>query len=248
MLNQRDITILDFPIDNINMPEAVSRVEEFISKRTPHQVITANTLMLNSALRDPSLKTVFNQASLVVPDSVGLVWAARALGHPLKAKVPGIDLLFELVNLCLARGYSIYLLGAKPGVAAKAAERLQTRFPGLKIAGTRHGYFARAEETAVIEDIQRSGASILFVGFSIPYQELWINAHLAEINIPVCIGVGGSFDVICGRIKRAPQLMQKLGLEWLWRTLMEPWRIKRIILIPVFILRVYRQKWLGNNK
>lgn len=247
-MNENKVNILGFHIDNIRMIEAIPKISGFIKDRTPHQIITVNSLMLNAARANNRLKEVFHRSHLVVPDSIGILLAGKILGQPLAERVPGIDLMYQLFNLCQKESYSIYLLGAKPGVAAQAAENIRRQFPGLNIAGTHHGYFADREEDSVINEIKSLKLDLLFVGLNIPYQELWIDKHLNSLGVPVMIGVGGSFDVISGRIKRAPPAMQKLGLEWLWRTIVEPWRIKRIILLPVFLWNVYRQKWPGKRQ
>ncbi len=242
------VNILGFQIDNIRMAEAIPKISGFIKDRTPHHVVTANSLMLYVAMDNDWLKEVFHRSHLVVPDSIGILLAGKILGQPLAERVPGIDLMYQLFALCQKERYSIYLLGAKPGVAAQAAENIRQQFPGLNIAGTHHGYFDDREEDLVIKEISSLKLDILFVGLNIPRQELWIDKHLSSLGVPVMIGVGGSFDVISGRIKRAPTAMQKIGLEWLWRTIVEPWRVKRIILLPVFLWNVYRQKWHGQGQ
>ncbi|MDD5259827.1 MAG: WecB/TagA/CpsF family glycosyltransferase [bacterium] len=237
------VNILGFQIDNVRMAETIAQIKGFIQLRSPHQVITANSLMLHAAIDNQRLKEVFARSALVVPDSIGLLLAGKILGQPLLERVTGIDLMYHLFALCQKEGFSIYLLGAKPGIAAEAAEQVRQHFPGLKIAGTHHGYFDAREEAQVMAEIRKLKPDMLFVGLNIPRQEMWIAEHLETLGVPVAIGIGGSFDVISGRIKRAPAGMQQAGLEWLWRTILEPWRIKRIILLPVFLWKVYRQKW-----
>ena len=245
---QDKVNILGFHIDNIRMAEAIERINRFIRERTPRQIITANSLMLNAALDNNKLKEIFQRSQLVVPDSVGILLAGKILGQPLQERIPGIDLMYELYALCQKEKYSIYLLGANPGVAAQAAENIRRQFPGLNITGTHHGYFTGREENLLVNEIANQKVDILFVGLNIPYQEIWIDKQLNSLGVPVIIGVGGSFDVISGQIKRAPIVMQKMGLEWLWRTMIEPWRIRRIIQLPVFLLKVYRQKYLGTKE
>jgi N-acetylglucosaminyldiphosphoundecaprenol N-acetyl-beta-D-mannosaminyltransferase len=242
------VNILGFQIDNMRMGEAISKIREFIHNRSPHQVITANSLMLRAAIDSKRLKEIFAKSDLVVPDSIGMLLAGKVLGQPLLERIPGIDLMYQLFNLCQKEGYSIYLLGAKPGVSAQAAEQIRRQFPGLRITGTHHGYFDVQEESNVLAEIRKLRPDILFVGLNIPRQELWIAEHATGLGVPVVMGIGGSFDVISGRIKRAPAAMQQAGLEWLWRTLVEPWRIKRIILLPVFLWKVYQQKWHGKEQ
>lgn len=245
-MNPLEIRILGVRIDNLNMDEAVLKVLNLVKGKKLHQIITANSLMLNDISTDQKLRDVFARASLVVADSVGVLWAAKTLGWSLKARVTGIDLIYQLCAECAKIGASIFLLGAKPGVAPKAAEKLKEEFPQLKITGTAHGYFDQPQEQEIITKLREIKPDILLVGLNIPFQEKWICENLSRLNVPVCVGVGGSFDVISGRLKRAPQIMQKMGLEWLWRVLVEPWRIKRIAHLPIFMLKIYRQKWLGK--
>lgn len=229
------------------MTEVIPEIKNFILSGSHHQVITANSLMLRAASDNARLKEIFARSALVVPDSIGMLLAGKILGHSLQERVPGIDLMYRIFALCQKEGYSVYLLGAKPGVSAQAAEHIRKQFPGIKITGTHHGYFDGQEEFRVIEEIKKLKPKVLFVGLNIPRQELWIAEHLSALAVPVAIGIGGSLDVISGRIKRAPAAMQKAGLEWLWRTIVEPWRVKRIILLPVFLWKVYRQKWQGKG-
>lgn len=236
------IDILGFQIDNVSMNEAVAVIENFIQEKNPHQVITANSLMLLKASKEPKLREVFSHAGLVVADSSGVVLAGKILGRFFKERLAGIDLLYKLVERCEQKKYSIFLFGAQPTVARRAAENLKKRHPQLSIAGTVCGYFQKDEEKKIVQAIVEARPDILFVGLSIPRQELWIAENLSRLSVPVCIGVGGSFDVISGRVRRAPWLMQYLGLEWFWRMLIEPWRIKRIVFLPLFIWQVWRFK------
>jgi N-acetylglucosaminyldiphosphoundecaprenol N-acetyl-beta-D-mannosaminyltransferase len=247
-MRNNTVNILGFQIDNLRMAEVIPEIKEFIKSGSPHQVITANSLMLRAASDNTRLKEVFARSALVIPDSVGMILAGKILGHSLLERVPGIDLMYQIFALCQQEGYAIYLLGAKPGVSAQAAERIRGQFPRLKIAGTHHGYFDDREEARVIEEIKSLKPEVLFVGLNIPHQELWIAEHLNALAVPVAVGIGGSFDVISGRIKRAPAAMQQAGLEWFWRTIVEPWRVKRIILLPGFLWKVYQQKWQDKRQ
>lgn len=232
------IDILGFPVDNITMEEAVAAIENYIREGTPHQIITANSLMFLNVLKNKDLQRVFLQAHLIVPDSSGVVLAGVLSGHHFKERIAGIDLLQKLMESCQKNGYSLYFVGARPGVAEEAATNLKKKFPGLKIAGTHCGYFSAEEERQMIKTIVQNKPDILLVGLNIPFQELWIAKHLHQLSTAVCIGIGGSFDVLAGRIRRAPLIMQRLGLEWLWRTIIEPWRVSRIMRLPLFIWKV----------
>lgn len=236
------IDILGFQIDNVSMNEAVSVIENFIQEKSPHQVITANSLMLLKAIEEQKLREVFLHADLVVADSSGIVLAGKILGQYFKERVAGIDLLHKLVEHCEQKKYSIFLFGAQPGVAQRAAGNLKKRHPALLIAGTICGYFSKDEEEKIRQEIRDAQPDILFVGLNIPRQELWIAQNLDRLAVPVCMGIGGSFDVISERVRRAPRSLQYLGLEWFWRMLIEPWRIKRIILLPLFLWQVWQYK------
>jgi N-acetylglucosaminyldiphosphoundecaprenol N-acetyl-beta-D-mannosaminyltransferase len=164
------------------------------------------------------------------------------LDTPLPAFIPGIDLMTEMCRLACDEERSIYLLGAQPGVAEKAAANLQAIFPGLKVAGTHDGYFSREhEEQNVIAEIRDRAPSFLFVGMNVPWQEKWISRHLRALDVPIVMGVGGSFDVLSGQLRRAPLWMRRFGVEWVFRTLQQPWRLQRIKDLPVFMWRVLKQ-------
>ena len=217
----------------------MSAVRRSLDEPGPHHVITGNTLMLLDAEKDAELRVILDRAALVVPESSGIYWASKRLGQPLVEFVPGIDFMLALCALAAETRRPVYLLGAKPGVAEAAARMLQARFPGLSIIGTHHGYFSTAETPAVVERIRAAAPSFLFIAMSVPGQEKWIARHLAALHVPVVMGVGGSFDVLCGRLNRAPQWMRGLGIEWLYRLLQEPWRWRRIARLPVFAWKIY---------
>jgi N-acetylglucosaminyldiphosphoundecaprenol N-acetyl-beta-D-mannosaminyltransferase len=225
------IRILGVGIDPVTMAEALSRVEGLLDGARPSQVITANPEMVMLARRNKPFAQVFQEAALVVPDGYGLIWASRFLGRPLPERVAGIDLLDNLAALAARRRYGLFLLGAREGVAAEAAAELQRRHPGLIIAGFHHGYFTPDEERQVLDRIREARPHILAVGLGTPRQELWLARHQASLQVPIGIGVGGSFDVLAGRVQRAPRWMQARGLEWLYRLLREPWRYRRVLFI-----------------
>jgi N-acetylglucosaminyldiphosphoundecaprenol N-acetyl-beta-D-mannosaminyltransferase len=232
------IQILSCRVDQLTLSDAVEWIKSFLADGRPHQVVTANPLMLLETQEDPLLAEVFQHASLVVPESAGVVWASQQLGTPLDMIVPGIDLLDALCKLARDQNKSIFLLGAEPNVAEAAAVTLSARYAGLRIIGTQHGYFSRTEETAIVARIHELAPDFLFVGMNVPQQERWIYRHLQALNVPVVMGVGGSFDVLSGRLRRAPHWMRELGLEWLFRTLQEPKRLSRIARLPVFVWKV----------
>jgi N-acetylglucosaminyldiphosphoundecaprenol N-acetyl-beta-D-mannosaminyltransferase len=199
---------------------------------------------LNIAWRDPAYKATLRACDRVFADGIGLRLGGRMLGVELRDNVNGTDMYPLLCQAAAKAGRSLYLLGARPGVAAAAAAAMRTRFPGLIIAGARDGYFSADEEDAVIEAINRSGAAILLVAMGAPRQEQWIARHRARLLPPIAMGVGGLFDFYSGRIRRAPPWMRKTGLEWVYRLLQEPGRMWRRYLIgnPLFLYRVSRQR------
>jgi N-acetylglucosaminyldiphosphoundecaprenol N-acetyl-beta-D-mannosaminyltransferase len=198
-----------------------------------------NAAVLVTMARDADLARACRAADLVVPDGVPVVWAARLAGTPLPGRVAGVDLMERLLEAAAARGLPAYFLGARPEVVRALVERCRRRFPGLPIAGWRDGYFAPGEEADVVNEVRRSGAAMLFVGMPTPFKEVWCERHRDALGVPVILGVGGSFDVLAGFIRRAPRAMQVLGLEWLWRLAMEPRRLWRRYLVTntVFVVR-----------
>ncbi|MFC5451406.1 WecB/TagA/CpsF family glycosyltransferase [Paenibacillus aestuarii] len=236
------VRIYGVPISKLDMKMTVAYLSDAIARRQPHQIITANPIMVMAALEDPAYMRIMQSAELVVPDGTGVVWAANYVGDPVAERVPGYDLLQELMKAGEAKGWKVYLLGASPEVIQAAAERLKASYPGIQLVGVRDGYFKDAQDEEVIADIVKAAPDLLFVGRSVATQEPWIAKYKEQLGIPVMMGVGGSFDVLSGKLKRAPKLFQKLRLEWFYRLLQEPWRYKRMLVLPKFALKVMRDK------
>lgn len=232
--------ILGCRVDSLTLAGAVARVAQYIEEGTPHQVVTINAEIAYQAHRDPRLREIINRAALVTADGSGVVWAARTLGHPLPERVTGIDLLQALAAAGARQGWRFYLYGAAPGVAGIAAARLKASYPGLEVAGTSHGYQTAAEMPGLLAAIKAARPHVLLVGLGAPKQEYWIAGHLQELRVPVAIGVGGSFDVLAGVVKRAPVWLQKLNLEWLYRVVQGK-RFKRFLALPKFMLAVLKE-------
>ncbi len=235
------LNILGSRVDAVDMDEAQSRIADLLERRRFAQVVTFGSEMAMLARRDSAYRAVVNEADLVVPDTIGVVYAARLLRQPLRGRVAGIELIERLCEQCARRQLGIYLLGGAPGVAAKAADALRSRHPALLIAGFHDGYFKDAEQQTIVEEIKRSGARLVLVALGFPKQELWVRKNAGVLGDVVCIGVGGSFDVIAGRLQRAPALMRNLGLEWLYRLLKEPHRLARQLVLPQFAVLVLAQ-------
>ncbi|HID06369.1 MAG TPA: glycosyltransferase, partial [Armatimonadetes bacterium] len=237
---QASVYMLGVPVCTLNMERVLQRIEEFIAERQPRIIVTADTSALIRAQEDTEFRDIIRNADIVTPDGIGVVLAARLLGFPLTQRVSGVDLMRRLCELAGQRGYRIFLLGARPGVVERAAMRLRQLYPTLTIVGMHHGYFDASQELHIIKCIRDAHPDILFVAMGIPKQEKWIAKHLNELNVPVSIGVGGSFDVYAGVAKRAPRWVQRLCLEWLYRALREPHRVKRLIAIPKLLILVAR--------
>ncbi len=236
------VEILGVQVNSLTMAEAVDTVEGFIEHGNSTLIATANAEMIMRATYDEELCHILNSADLVVPDGAGTVWAAGYLGHPMPERVAGYDLAQELMKVAPTRKQKIYFFGSAPGVADKAKTKAEEWYPGINIVGTRNGYFSAEDEVEIIKDIKEKKPDILLVALGVPKQEKWLYAHLKELNVPVSIGVGGSFDVMAGVMQRAPLWMQKAKLEWLFRGLKQPSRIGRLMALPKFVLKVMASK------
>ncbi len=237
------IDILGIPVDCVALGDALSVFQDLLASDSMALIATPNSEILMRASRDPSLAGILKRAELVIPDGVGLLLASKLLGQPLKARVAGIDFAFRALQLSAELGRSVYFLGGKPGIAEKAAENVKQRIPGLSVAGTRHGYFTGDEIPSVIAEINSSQADFICVAMGSPAQERFIDDHRKQLNAKVGIGIGGSFDIWSGTLKRAPAFYRDHGLEWLYRLFQEPSRVSRIRVLPLFLLKVAGQKW-----
>jgi len=221
------ITMMGCRIDNLSMEETLVRIEEFIRSGQPHQHVVVNVDKLVKASRDPALRRIVNECALVNADGMPVVWASRLLGKPLKERVAGIDLFEALMRRAGEKGWRVFLLGARAEVVAAVADTYRRRYPELVIAGWRNGYWTDEEEADVAAQVRASGADLLFVAISSPKKEHFLGHWQAEMRIPFAMGVGGTFDVAIGLVKRAPRWMQRAGLEWFYRFLQEPRRMFR---------------------
>jgi N-acetylglucosaminyldiphosphoundecaprenol N-acetyl-beta-D-mannosaminyltransferase len=229
------LRILGCRLDPLDSDAAVERILTFARNGGAAQVVTLGTEMVVYAQQDARFREIVNDAALSLCDTVGLLAVARRRGAELRDRVAGVELIEKIASAAAAQSLPVYLLGGAEGVAAEAATALQARHPGLCVAGARSGYFSDDESAKVTAAIAGSGARILFAGMGFPRQEYWLAAHLRETGCGVGIGVGGSFDVIAGRIDRAPQLVRRLGLEWFYRLVREPRRWRRQLALPRFV-------------
>jgi len=225
--NKDKVEIFDCPIDNLTMEETIQQVEEFIQSGEPHQHVVINVDKLVKMHRDPRLKRIIQSCDLISVDGKPVVWASRLIGKPIRERVSGFYLMQNLIKISAEKGHSIYFLGAQEEIVRKAVKHYQEKFPGVKIAGFHHGFWKPEEEEELVKNVRQSDADILFVAMSSPKKELFIRKHLRSLNVPFVMGVGGSFDVVAGKVKRAPLWMERTGLTWFWRFLQEPrtmWR------------------------
>jgi N-acetylglucosaminyldiphosphoundecaprenol N-acetyl-beta-D-mannosaminyltransferase len=224
--------------DAVGLDGAVEAVVAMAGQPGAHLVVTANVELVMRARQAPDLADILRRAALVVADGVGIVWGARRLGHPLPGRVAGIDLAERLCGEAAGRGWPVCLLGGAPGVAAEAAAQVRRRYPGIQIPTTLHGYFGDGGEADVIQTVRAAGAALLLAGLGSPRQERWLDRHLAGLGVSVAMGVGGALDVWAGRVRRAPRLVQAMGLEWCYRLLRQPSRLRRQLTIPRFMAAV----------
>jgi N-acetylglucosaminyldiphosphoundecaprenol N-acetyl-beta-D-mannosaminyltransferase len=234
----KSISILGLPVSAITYAEWIDLITDWITSGRPHHVCTINPEMIMIAQSDPNFHNILSRADLTVPDGVGLLWAARHIGKPLPERVTGSDGVPLIAAEAAKRGWKLYLLGAAPGVADKAAEVLRTRHPDLQIVGIYGGSPSAEEEDAIVERINAADADILFVAYGAPNQDKWIARNLPRLRVKMAMGVGGSLDFVAGVIPRAPQTFQRFGLEWLYRLYLQPWRIVRMMRLPRFMLAV----------
>ncbi len=228
---RQTVAILGIPVDSLDTAGVLLRIEQFIQERRFHQVATANVDFLINAMEDPILRDILRRCDLVTPDGMPLVWASRRLGAPLPERVTGADIVPALAGLAAQRGYRIYMLGARPEVAQRAKQKLIETYPALEIVGCVSPEVApldRMDDVSLLQGIIEARPDILLVAFGNPKQEKWIDKNRAALaQVPLCLGVGGTFDFIAGSTTRAPIWMQRTGLEWLYRFSREPGRLWR---------------------
>lgn len=248
--------LLHLPLDRMDMEAALQAVANLIEsarrarQSVPlgshterlRQIVTLNPEMVMAAQRDVGLRGVIQRAALVVPDGVGVLLASRLLRGGLPARVAGVDLIERFAPIAAERGYRLFLLGGRPGVAREAARRLRARSPGLTIAGVHDGSSSAEDAPTILSAIHDAEPDLLCVAFGSPTQELWLGEHRQQLGAVVAVGVGGALDFIAGAVKRAPSWMRALGLEWLYRLAREPWRWRRMLALPRFTAVVLRER------
>jgi N-acetylglucosaminyldiphosphoundecaprenol N-acetyl-beta-D-mannosaminyltransferase len=244
------ITLMGCHIDNLSMEETLQAIEGFIHTGKPHQHVVVNVDKLVKASRDPELRQIINDCALINVDGMPVVWASRLLGKPLKERVAGVDLFEALMRRAGEKGWRVFLLGAKEEVVSKVAATYQHKYPQLVLAGYRNGYWkGELEEAQVVEQIREARPDLLFVAISSPKKEQFLGRWQADMKIPFAMGVGGTFDVAIGHVKRAPVWMQKSGLEWFYRFLQEPRRMfRRYFIEDMAFLRLFIKEAVSGRR
>lgn len=234
------INVLGVEIDNLTRQKALERALLLIDEHRGAYMVTPNPEIVMAAWDSEEVSAAINNADLIIPDGIGVIEAAKILGTPLAEHLPGIDVATELLERLAKDGKSVFLFGARPGVAEKAAQKMAKQFPGLVICGTNDGY--TDDDETVVSKINAARPDFLIVCLGVPKQELWMARNAAKLDVGLMAGLGGTLDVFSGEVKRAPASWQKLHLEWLYRCLEEPKRFKKIKKLPLFILKAWRER------
>jgi N-acetylglucosaminyldiphosphoundecaprenol N-acetyl-beta-D-mannosaminyltransferase len=242
-MSDNRVFIAGVPLDIVDMDGAIAYADQMIVEGTQCPILAINPEKVMACQTRPELVDCLTSAGLVIADGIGVVIAARLQGAQLKGRVPGAELMPFLCELAAEKGYGIFLFGAKEETNAAAAKRLQVLYPELNIAGRQNGYVAEAETEALIDKINASGAKLLFIALGSPTQEYWIQQHRDKLDVCILQGVGGTFDVIAGTVKRAPKVFRDLHLEWFYRLISNPARIRRQSVLPVFAAKVLGDKF-----
>ncbi len=250
MTNNR-INFLDCPLDSISYAQTVERCLSWCrGQRTSHIVVTVNAAILMMMRQDQELSQACTSADLIVADGMSVVWGTKLLGIAVPERIAGVDLMASLLEQAAGRGLKVFFLGAKEEVVIKLVEICHAEYPGLVVAGYRNGYFTEEQHPDIIAIVKQSKADLLFVGMPSPFKDVWCKKYKQQLNVPVIMGVGGSFDVLAGFVKRAPVWMQRRGLEWFWRFLKEPGKMWKRYLVTnsLFIWHVLRHKWILRDR
>lgn len=232
------VNILGVKVDMVNIAEAADKIMGFFNEDRLHTVFTPNSEIIMAAYRDPEFCAMLNESDLLTADGIGVVYASKILKKPISERAAGYDIARKVLEKLNYTDHKLFLFGGKPGVAEEAANNLRKDYPELHIVGMRNGYFQPEDEAEIVREINESGADIVFVCLGAPKQERWIYTHKDELRVKVAMGIGGSLDVFAGRVERAPDFWCKIGMEWFYRLMKEPWRIGRMMDLPKFAATV----------
>lgn len=246
-MNAQRTEFMGIPVDAITMRDTISEIHQSMKRGERIQHMAINTMIVLRMVEDPEFMHTLSNCEVINADGIGVVLASKWLGKPLPERVTGIDLMEALIALCTQEGYKPYFLGAQEEIVQRTVSHYRQKYPSLEVAGYRNGYFTDADEQQIADDIRESGADMLFVAISSPKKEIFLGRWRDTMNIPFCMGVGGSFDVVAGKFKRAPDWVQKVGLEWAYRWKQEPKRMFRrnAVDMPKFVAMVVASKVLG---
>lgn len=247
-MNDR-IPFLGLNFDNLDLDEALSRLESYIAERTPRKIFTPNVALLVWSRHDPFLRDTYNSCDMVTVDGMVLYYALRILGTPLKASLSASLMFYPLFRLSQEKGYRIYMVGAQRDTLTKAVANLNEQFPGADIVGSHHGYFDMEHPPQeLLDDIKRSQPDILMLGMATPYKEKFVQSNMADMNVPVSLGVGGMFDIAAGETHFAPIWIRKLALEWLYRLLQDPRRMwKRYLTTNTVFIALFLKEFVTKR-
>lgn len=236
-------------LDCLSFDQTIESINEIIQNRTPTQHVVLNANKINLMRKDKKLSHIINECSLINADGISIVLAAKILGYSKVERVTGVDLFVKLLEVCNEKGYRVYFLGGKEEVVQKVVEMVEHKHADLMVAGYRNGYFKDEESSGIADEIRESCADVLFVAFPSPQKEFWIKRHLKQMDVPFVMGVGGSFDVLSGHVKRAPKWVQKIGMEWFVRFMQEPKRMFRRYFIGnfTFLWLVYKERFFKQR-
>ena len=244
------VRILGIDVDNIDVDEAGIITKELIenSNKSCKVIVAPNTEFIMMAQKDEEFYNILRDADLATPDSVGVMIGSKLQKKPLKQRIPGQMYFRKVLEVGEKEGWTFYLLGGKGDVPALAAENVKKIYPNLKIVGYHEGFFEKDSEEDVIAEINKLQPNVLFVAMGAPIQEKWIAKHKDELKVDVAAGQGGTFDYEAGKIKRAPVIFQKLGIEWFWRLILQPSRIFRMIVLPIYLMKIIFTKDITKGK
>ncbi|MCU7796395.1 MAG: WecB/TagA/CpsF family glycosyltransferase [Candidatus Thiodiazotropha sp. (ex Myrtea spinifera)] len=248
-MNKKVVNLFGIPVEALTMSEALDQVDEAIQTKTPLQIGVINAAKVVNMDKDPSLREAVLSSDIILADGAAVVWASRLLRTPLPERVAGIDIMFGMFERGNERGYRVYCLGATEEISKTVEENIARDYPGLTLAGRHHGYYSEDEAQSVADAVKNSKADILLVAMTSPKKERFLAKWMAYMDVPVCHGVGGSFDVYAGKVERAPESWQKLGLEWLYRVKQEPGRLwKRYLFTNLSFIWLLTKSLLGFKK
>ncbi len=239
---RKTVEILGVNVDSVTFSDAVNRAEELLKTDGVSMIFTPNPEIIMCAKNDEEMRKILNSADICTADGIGVVYGSKILGNPVPERVAGFDLVCALLERMAKSDDGVFLFGAKPGVAEKAKEKMEEKYPGIRVVGCHNGYFKPEDEEAIVDEINESGAKLLLVCLGAPKQEKWIASHKDQLRVNLCMGVGGTLDVFAGTAKRAPKIFIKLNLEWAYRILKNPSRIGRFAALPKFVIEVLKYK------